>query len=119
MAKFQYLIIHCTATPAGRWVSAQSVLDWHTKPKPHGNGWNRVGYSDLILLDGSRHRFVKHDNDEEIDDFEITYGVAGINAISRHICYVGGMDPSYKFPLDTRTPQQIKTMLDIIEEVLG
>jgi N-acetylmuramoyl-L-alanine amidase len=119
MNKFQYLILHCTATPQGRWITAQSVLDWHTAKPPFGNGWNRVGYSDLILLDGSRHSFVKHDNDEQIDDFEITYGVAGINAISRHLCYVGGMDSSYKHPLDTRTPQQISMIIDIIAEVLS
>ncbi|MDJ1481686.1 lysozyme [Cytophagaceae bacterium YF14B1] len=117
--KFQYFIIHCTATPAGRWVSAEDVKKWHTKPKPYGNGWKQVGYSDLILLDGSRHQFVKHNNDQIIDPFEITNGVAGINSISRHLCYVGGLDSSHKAPLDSRTPQQISTMLDIIGEVLG
>ncbi|MDJ1491818.1 N-acetylmuramoyl-L-alanine amidase [Cytophagaceae bacterium DM2B3-1] len=116
---FQYLIIHCTATPAGRWVSPEDVKRWHTAPKPYGNGWKQVGYSDLILLDGSRHQFVKHNNDQIIDSFEITNGVAGINAISRHLCYVGGLDKTFQKALDTRTPQQIETMLTIIQEVLA
>jgi N-acetylmuramoyl-L-alanine amidase len=116
--KFKYLILHCTATPEGRFITAQNVKDWHTKPKPYGNGWHQVGYSDLILLDGSRHQFVKHDQDTEIDAFEITNGVAGINSISRHLCYVGGMDKSFKNPKDTRTDVQLETMIDIIEEVL-
>jgi N-acetylmuramoyl-L-alanine amidase len=119
MSKFQYLILRCTATPQGRWITAQNVQDWHTLPPPQGNGWHQVGYSDLILLDGSRHQFVKHNNDEVIDAFEITNGVAGINTISRHLCYVGGMDSSYKHPLDTRTPQQMNKMVEIIGEVLS
>ena len=119
MATFQYLIIHCTATPAGRWISADDVKRWHTAPKPYGNGWKQVGYSDLILLDGSRHQFVIHNHDMQVDGFEITNGVAGINSISRHLCYVGGLDAAHKMPLDTRTPDQIKTMLAIIKEVLN
>jgi hypothetical protein len=119
MARFQYLILHCTATPAGRWVSPDEVKQWHTAPKPLGNGWQRVGYSDLILLDGLRHCFVKHDKDTEIDDFEITNGVAGINAISRHLCYVGGLDSSQRMPLDTRTPQQLDQMIAMIGEMLA
>ena len=119
MATLHYLVIHCTATPAGRWVTADDVKRWHTDPKPYGNGWKQVGYSDLILLDGSRHKFVKHNTDTEVDGFEITNGVAGINAISRHVCYVGGLASSHKMPLDTRTPQQIHTMLGIIHEVLA
>ncbi|MDJ1501979.1 N-acetylmuramoyl-L-alanine amidase [Xanthocytophaga agilis] len=114
---FQYLIIHCTATPAGRWVSPEDVKRWHTAPNPYGNGWKQVGYSDLILLDGSRHQFIKHNNDQIIDSFEITNGVTGINSISRHLCYVGGLDKTLK-PEDTRTLQQIETMLAIIHEVL-
>ncbi|MDJ1502784.1 N-acetylmuramoyl-L-alanine amidase [Xanthocytophaga agilis] len=117
--QFQYLIIHCTATPAGRWVSPEDVKRWHTAHKPYGNGWKQVGYSDLILLDGSRHQFVKHNNDQIIDSFEITNGVAGINSISRHLCYVGGLDKTFHKAQDTRTPQQIETMLTIIQEVLA
>ncbi|MDJ1498295.1 N-acetylmuramoyl-L-alanine amidase [Cytophagaceae bacterium DM2B3-1] len=117
--KFQYLIIHCTATPAGRWITPDDVKRWHTAPKPYGNGWKQVGYSDLILLDGSRHQFVKHNNDQVINPFEITNGVAGINSISRHLCYVGGLHSFHKAPLDSRTPQQISTILNIIDEVLS
>ncbi|MDJ1503605.1 hypothetical protein [Xanthocytophaga agilis] len=76
-------------------------------------------YSDLILLDGTRHTFVKHNNDHVIDSFEVTNDMAGINLISRHLCYVGEIDSSHKIPLDSRTLQQISTMIDIIGEVLG
>ena len=70
-------------------------------------------------MDGTRHSFVKHDQDAEIDPWEITNGVAGINAISRHLCYVGGLEASRQKPEDTRTPEQLQTMLEIISEVLS
>ena len=42
------LIIHCTATPAGREVSRAEVDRWHRQ-----RGWNGIGYHYLIHLDGS------------------------------------------------------------------
>ncbi|WP_313977899.1 hypothetical protein [Xanthocytophaga flavus] len=64
-------------------------------------------------------QFVKHNNAQIIDTFEITNGVTGIHSISRHLCYIGRLDSSHKAPLNSRTPQQISTMFDIIGEVLG
>ena len=80
---FKYLIIHCTATPEGRSITPQTVKNWHTLPPPKGRGWSRVGYSDLILLDGTRYQFVKHNMDKWIDPEEITNGVEGMNKIGR------------------------------------
>jgi N-acetylmuramoyl-L-alanine amidase len=85
MGAFRYLILHCTATPQGRWVSPEMIEQWHKSSPPQGFGWKQVGYSDLIMLDGSRHQFIIHNNNQVIDDFEITNGAAGINNISRHI----------------------------------
>lgn len=116
---FKFLFIHCTATPSGRWVSAETVKQWHTAKAPQGNGWSKVGYSDLILLDGTRHRFVRHDNDRQIDDFEVTNGVRNWNSTSRHLCYVGGLSADLKKALDTRTQSQMDTMEAIIKEVLA
>ena len=36
MAKLFYLVIHCTATPAGREVSAEEIRRWHTAPPNEG-----------------------------------------------------------------------------------
>ena len=116
---FKYLVIHCTATPEGRAVSAQTIRNWHTKPKPQGRGWKQVGYSDVVLLDGTRHRFIKHNQDKWIDPSEVTNGVAGINSVSRHVCYVGGMTADMKKAKDTLTKQQNKMLSDIIEECLS
>lgn len=117
--EIKYLIIHCTATPEGRSIHQDTVRRWHTSPPPQGRGWSRVGYSDLILLDGTRHRFVKHNNDTWIDVNEITNGASGINSISRHVCYVGGMDLENKKSKDTLTDTQNIMLSSIIAEVLA
>jgi N-acetylmuramoyl-L-alanine amidase len=116
---FTYLVIHCSATPEGRSVTPETIRNWHTKPKPVGRGWKQVGYSDLILLDGSRHRFVKHNGDTWIDPEEITNGATGINSVSRHICYVGGMSADMTQVKDTMTQAQNAMLSSIIAECLA
>lgn len=105
MAKLQYLVIHCTATPEGREVSAADIRRWHTSPAPAGRGWKQVGYTDLFHLDGRVERLVANNEDANVDPWEITNGAAGYNSISRHIVYAGGCDAGMK-PKDTRTAAQ-------------
>lgn len=105
MAKLQYLVIHCTATPEGREVSAADIRRWHTSPAPTGRGWRQVGYTDLFHLDGSVERLVDNNEDGNVDPWEITNGAAGYNSVSRHIVYAGGCDASMQ-PKDTRTEAQ-------------
>lgn len=105
MAKLQYLVIHCTATPEGREVSAADIRRWHTSPVPTGRGWRQVGYTDLFHLDGSVERLVDNNEDGNVDPWEITNGAAGYNGVSRHIVYAGGCDASMR-PKDTRTEAQ-------------
>jgi len=88
-------------------------------PPPRGRGWSRPGYSDLILLDGSRYTFVKHDGDLWIDANEITNGAAGINSVSRHVCYIGGLDKYAKAPKNTLSDAQNAMLSSIIAEVLS
>lgn len=115
----KYLILHCSATPEGRSITAETIRNWHCKPKPIGRGWSRVGYSDLILLDGTRHVFVKHNGDKWIDENEITNGVAGINSESRHVCYIGGLASDKRTPKNTLTESQSMMLTSIISEVLS
>lgn len=105
MAKLQYLVIHCTATPEGREVSAADIRRWHISPAPAGRGWKQVGYTDLFHLDGRVERLVANNEDANVDPWEITNGAAGYNSISRHIVYAGGCDASMN-PKDTRTAEQ-------------
>lgn len=118
--KLTYLIIHCTATPEGRAVFPSDIRDWHTKPVSQGGrGWKQVGYSDMILLDGSLQNLVQYNNDDVVDPWEITNGVAGVNSISRHVVYVGGMDKANKKPKDTRTKKQIETLRQYVLNIIA
>lgn len=104
----KYLVIHCTATKAGREVSSDEIRHWHTDPVcKGGRGWKQVGYTDMIHLDGRVERLVRNNEDANVDPWEITNGAKGYNAISRHIVYVGGVDANdVNKARDTRTPAQ-------------
>lgn len=105
----KYLVIHCTATPEGREVTAAEIRRWHTAPPPAGRGWKHVGYTDLFHLDGTIERLAPNNEDDRVDNWEITNGAAGYNSVSRHIVYVGGCD-SHMRPKDTRTPAQCEAL---------
>lgn len=112
----QYLVIHCTATPAGREVSAADIRAWHTAPvSAGGRGWRQVGYTDLFHLDGTVERLVDNNEDAQVDSWEITNGAKGYNTVSRHVVYAGGCDTCGK-PADTRTPAQRQAMRDYVIE---
>lgn len=114
MAQMKRLVIHCTATPEGREVSASDIRHWHTDPvSKGGRGWKQVGYTDLIHLDGKVERLVKNNEDAEVDPWEITNGAKGYNSTSRHIVYAGGCDKKMQ-PKDTRTEAQKKAMTDYV-----
>lgn len=122
MAQLTHLIIHCTATPEGRAVDADDIVRWHTSPTHlGGRGWSRVGYSDMIYLDGELINLTPFNYDNKIDNWEMTWGAKGMNARSRHCVYVGGTKIDYETPLDeddkhgymaadTRTKAQLHTM---------
>jgi hypothetical protein len=118
MNELKFLIIHCTATREAQEISAEDVRRWHTAPAPKGRGWRQVGYSDLVLLNGDRHVFVKHNGDKFIDREEVTNGVKGINSIARHVCYVGGLSKDGKKAKNTLNEDQKETLLSIIKEVI-
>jgi len=115
-----YLIIHCTATPEGREVSADEIRRWHTSPKPKGRGWKQVGYSDIIHLDGTVENLVPYNDDDIVDSWEITNGASGINSISRHVVYAGGVSADdVKKAKDTRTWLQELAMITYVKETIA
>jgi N-acetylmuramoyl-L-alanine amidase len=116
MNRIQFLVIHCTATPAGREVSSDEIRHWHTDPKPKGNGWSQVGYTDLFHINGGIERLVANNEDANVDPWEITNGVAGKNSICRHIVYAGGMTIENKKPYDSRSWMQKESLRKYVVE---
>jgi len=86
------IIVHCTATPAGREVSVEEVDRWH-----RARGFRSIGYHYLIGLDGT----ISTGRAES----QTGAHCAGYNARSIGVCYVGGLDSKGR-PCDTRTAQQ-------------
>ena len=115
--KLQYLVLHCTATPEGRKVTSNEIRRWHTSPVSQGGrGWNQVGYTDMIHLDGTVERLVDNNEDAWVDTWEITNGATGYNAVSRHVVYVGGVEKDGKTAKDTRTEEQLKAMENYVRD---
>ena len=113
--ELKYLVIHCTATPEGREVTAGEIRSWHTGPvSKGGRGWKQVGYTDMIHLDGTVERLVENNEDAYVDGWEITNGAKGYNSCSRHVVYVGGLASDAKTPKDTRTPRQRQALKDYV-----
>ena len=87
------VVLHCSATPEGRWHDAEDIRGWHVT----GRGWSDIGYHFVILLDGTieegrpLHRPGAH--------------VKGLNTNSIGICYIGGVN-EYHDPKDTMTEEQ-------------
>jgi len=103
MRTIKKIIIHSTATPAGRAVTVAEITGWHK-----ARGFNGIGYHFVIGLNG-----------------EIWAGrdisVAGAHTVNHNadsigIAYVGGTDINNK-PLDTRTDAQKKALFDLICEL--
>ena len=115
MAKLKYLVLHCTATPEGREVTADDIRRWHTAPvAAGGRGWRQVGYTDLIHLDGTVERLVDNNEDANVDPWEITNGAAGYNSVSRHVAYAGGRALGGQTPADTRIVLQRRSLLHFV-----
>ena len=102
MRKVTKIIVHCSATPEGRDYTVADIDRWHRQ-----KGWNGIGYHYVIYRDGSVHT----GRDVEIMGAHCT----GQNANSIGICYIGGMTADNKKPKDTRTPEQVAALRDLVE----
>jgi len=55
-----------------------------------GRGWRKRGYAVMFPREGEPINLTPYNDDSIVDPWEVTWGVAGINDISRHIVLVGG-----------------------------
>ncbi len=93
MRKITQIIIHCSATPRGRDVSAADFDSYHRRI-----GFDMIGYHYVVRLDGRI----------EVGRPESRIGAhcRGHNAESIGVCYIGGVTADGKTPMDTRTESQ-------------
>ena len=112
--RIERLVIHCTATPEGREVTAADIRHWHCTAPPIGRGWKQDGYTDMVHLDGRVERLVGNNEDAFVDGWEVTNGAKGYNGTSRHIVYVGGKRNGH--PADTRTVAQKAALKAYVED---
>lgn len=104
MRRLTECVIHCTATPEGRDFSVAQIDAMHRK-----RGFDGIGYHFLIGLDGTVYegRHVER----------VGAHVAGRNATTIGIAYVGGVDAAGR-PKDTRTDAQRAAMITLLRDLL-
>ena len=103
MRKINLIVVHCTASPAGRHVSVADVDRLHRQ-----RGFRSIGYHYLIDIDG------KIEVGRPLE--QIGAHAKGYNANSIGICYVGGLDRNGK-PADTRTPAQKLSIINLLKSL--
>ena len=104
MRKINRIIVHCTATPAGRDVAVAEIDLWHRQ-----RGFKGIGYHYVVDLGGVVHagRSVE----------EIGAHCRGYNRGSIGVAYVGGLSADWKMPADTRTDAQKVALRAFVNEL--
>lgn len=102
MRKINYIVLHCTASQQTETV--ESILSFFKNVKK----WKNPGYHFIVRPDGSVANTCKIEN--------IANGVAGHNANSIHISYIGGIDKQGK-AVDNRTDAQKAAQIKLLNEL--
>ena len=97
------IIIHCSAVPPGRQSSALDIDCWH-----RAAGYKSIGYHFIVRRDGTI------ENGRRLE--EVGAHCTGHNRHSIGICYEGGVDNDWQ-PTDTRTPEQRKSLRELVERM--
>lgn len=104
MRKVNLLVIHCSATPEGRVVTAADIDRMHRQ-----RGFAKIGYHRFVRLDGTIERGRQ-------DDVAGAHA-QGHNLYSIGICYAGGTDKAGKAK-DTRTQAQKASLKLLVIEYM-
>lgn len=104
MREINEIIIHCSATPEGKDFTVDDIRRWH-----RARGFADIGYHYVIYRDGSIHK----------GRSEATPGAhcLGHNAKSIGICYIGGCSKDGMTCKDTRTPQQVVALRQLVSRL--
>lgn len=99
--RIDLIVVHCTATPAGRDVSAAEIRRGHVRER----GFSDIGYHYVVRIDGAI------ESGRRLD--RAGAHCEGRNAHSIGVCYVGGVDSGGR-PSDTRTEAQKKSLMALL-----
>lgn len=105
MRNIKEIIIHCSATAAGRNFKAADIDAWHRQ-----RGFRKIGYHWVVDLDGT----IEAGRAER----EVGAHCLGHNAESIGVCYIGGLAEDGKTPMDTRTEAQRMALKRLITEIM-
>jgi|TARA_R110002050_G_scaffold128157_5_gene249388 N-acetylmuramoyl-L-alanine amidase len=96
------IIIHCSATrECDDSINAEVIDRWHKD-----RGWRGIGYHYVVLMDGTI------ETGRMVD--QCGAHTKGHNCESIGVCYIGGVESDGKTPKDTRTPEQIGSLLELL-----
>ena len=108
----KWIAIHASATYPSMRVDRERIKGWHLK-----RGFSDIGYHYLIARDGTIVKGRDLDGDGLVLE-EIGAHVAGYNTTGIGICWIGGTkEEAHKEAEDNRTPEQLKTMKILINEL--
>lgn len=99
MRHISRIILHCSATPEGRDVTASDIRTWHL-----ARGWSDIGYHYVIGING----VVQSGRCISVQGAH----TKGENADSVGICYIGGLDAKGK-PKNTLTHEQRQSIFTL------
>lgn len=99
----KYITVHCSASGPKANLTAKDIDKMH-----RAKGWLGIGYHYVIRKDGTV--------EKGRPDDQVGSHVAGHNTGNLGVCYVGGLDSSGK-SADTRTPEQIASMIKLLKEL--
>lgn len=89
--KIEFVIIHCSDTPASADIGVSEIRRNHTAPVDKGGrGWSDIGYQEVVRLSGIVELGRYHDGDQFLTGKEIGAHTLGKNAASIGICWIGG-----------------------------
>ena len=108
MRTISFIVLHCSLVFPWQRSSAEDIDNWHKqRVTKDGQHWKGIGYHLVVRRDGSVEK-----------GRPIEEQGAHCYPHNRHsigICYEGGLNEAGE-PDDTRTPEQKKTLLKLLEE---
>tara|TARA_R110000744_G_scaffold88825_4_gene173000 strand:- start:528 stop:1007 length:480 start_codon:yes stop_codon:yes gene_type:complete len=109
ISNIKYLVIHSTNTNYDIEFTEKQIINSHMLAPPHGKGWIKVGYSDVIHLDGTISNLTPFNEDGRVKEWNLSHDGQDIYTSSRHIAYVGGISKDGFNCENTMTQEQMIT----------